>query len=288
MSKPLNCGVPSAQARQRLIYRGRLLVDADTLSTYKVEDGHCLHLVARPLGTQLAQAASPNASASSAVGMAGSPAATTAPAAGAAGSENSSQMANEDTNTANARAGTLGQRLLMGMGVPVEHAGSAAAGGAVHGGGSGGGVDTALLNAAAGLDGGQLLSNVLGLAGAGAAMGSGAGAGGASGNAGPGWNGLEGRAARAQGREAGAGHGARGVGGGGGGGEDRDEGLQTDLEHVRQGLLTLHTLLSGTTNRRIGTREARGTSPSDGARVSRAGSPLPPRVGASRQAWLLV
>ncbi|OQS06218.1 ubiquitin family protein [Thraustotheca clavata] len=34
--------------RQRLIYRGKLLKDADLLSSYNVEDGHTLHMVAKP------------------------------------------------------------------------------------------------------------------------------------------------------------------------------------------------------------------------------------------------
>ncbi|KAF0699988.1 Aste57867_9468 [Aphanomyces stellatus] len=34
--------------RQRLIYRGKLLRDGDVLSAYNVEDGHTVHLVARP------------------------------------------------------------------------------------------------------------------------------------------------------------------------------------------------------------------------------------------------
>ena len=35
--------------RQRLIYRGKVLKNGDPLSTYKVEDGHTVHMVARPL-----------------------------------------------------------------------------------------------------------------------------------------------------------------------------------------------------------------------------------------------
>ncbi|CAN0569385.1 unnamed protein product, partial [Ectocarpus sp. 12 AP-2014] len=38
------------QARQRLIYRGKVLADADPLSAYKVENGHFVHMVARPEG----------------------------------------------------------------------------------------------------------------------------------------------------------------------------------------------------------------------------------------------
>ncbi|EQC36912.1 hypothetical protein, variant [Saprolegnia diclina VS20] len=34
--------------RQRLIYRGKLMKDADQLAAYNVEDGHTLHLVAKP------------------------------------------------------------------------------------------------------------------------------------------------------------------------------------------------------------------------------------------------
>ncbi|OQR99365.1 ubiquitin family protein [Achlya hypogyna] len=36
------------EARQRLIYRGKLLKDGDLLSAYNIENGHTLHMVAKP------------------------------------------------------------------------------------------------------------------------------------------------------------------------------------------------------------------------------------------------
>ncbi|CAN0554599.1 unnamed protein product, partial [Laminaria digitata] len=54
------------QTRQRLIYRGKVLADAETLSTYKVESGHYVHMVARPQGVP------PPASATAGVGAAAS------------------------------------------------------------------------------------------------------------------------------------------------------------------------------------------------------------------------
>lgn len=35
--------------KQRLIFHGKLLNDSEKLSTYKIEEGHVLHLVANPL-----------------------------------------------------------------------------------------------------------------------------------------------------------------------------------------------------------------------------------------------
>ncbi|KAG9398168.1 hypothetical protein AC1031_014966 [Aphanomyces cochlioides] len=53
-------------ARQRLIYRGKLLRDNDILSTYNVQDGHTVHMVARPENIPVpAAAASTSASTSS-------------------------------------------------------------------------------------------------------------------------------------------------------------------------------------------------------------------------------
>lgn len=41
-------------ARQRLIYRGRVLIDTDKLESYGITDGQTLHLVARPTRTETA------------------------------------------------------------------------------------------------------------------------------------------------------------------------------------------------------------------------------------------
>lgn len=52
--------------RQRLIFRGKVLKDEDTMSTYAIEDGHTLHLVVRPLGQNASTASSaPSTTASS-------------------------------------------------------------------------------------------------------------------------------------------------------------------------------------------------------------------------------
>lgn len=224
------------------------MVDAEPLSTYKVEDGHFLHMVARPVGAQVQLDGSPNNAASSPV--------RASPAMPA--NENGNRTTANETTTTNQRAETLGQRLLMGMGVPmVGPTVPSGAGGATTGAGAGNGVETALLNAATGLDDGQLLSNMLGLAGAGATTGT---AGTHTQQDRSLWNGAEGRAVRAQARETGAGvtPGGSTVGGprraGAAGREEGDDPSQTDLEHVRQGLLTMHTLLSGTNNTRRGTR----------------------------------
>lgn len=159
------------------------------------------------------------------------------------------------------RSGTLGERLLMGMGMPVFGQGEgggaaqAARAGATGAGRGNGGVEAenALLNAAAGLESGDFLSNMLGL-------GDGAGGGLAAAAQTPRgaralWNtGEGGRPTRGQGRDggAGSGRGARGAAAAGTSAGGRGTGAdgRVDLEHVRQGLLTLHTLLSGTTSRR--------------------------------------
>lgn len=208
-----------------------------------------------------------------------------------------------DSTTQGSRASTLGQRLLMGMGVPMT------AGGEQNrsGGNAGGNVGDPTLMSAAGLDGGQFLTNMLGLAGAGGAS---AGAGGgtlgdlltSSPTQHPQalWNAIEGRATRGQSRPATAatGGGARGAvdtdeseGGGRADGEDG----QTDLEHVRQGLLTLHTLLSTTRRRsRRGAGRARaaggasavvaGTT-TDGATASYLSRSLSPSAARRRRRW---
>ncbi|CAK4068014.1 unnamed protein product [Aphanomyces euteiches] len=60
-------------ARQRLIYRGKLLRDNDILSTYNVQDGHTVHMVARPENIPV-----PSASTSAST-LSSSPASTSTP-----------------------------------------------------------------------------------------------------------------------------------------------------------------------------------------------------------------
>lgn len=272
---------PPRKTRQRLIYRGKVLADDELLSTYKVENGHFVHMVARPRGVP-------------------SPASTSAGPSYDHGTRRATVDGADPTAGApdGARAGTLGQRLLMGMGLPVfaSGEGGGGGGGAVHaaqqagratGGAAGafgatGGfeADNTLLNAAAtGLDGGQFLSNMLGLAGGG----GGGGGGGRGGLAGVNvptapldamLNSLGGRAAARGPRREGvavSGVGTRGdpAAGGAGAGVGGDAGGPgRDLEHVRQGLLTLHTLLSGTASgrrRRRGQRREAGSRSAGGA-----------------------
>lgn len=248
------------QTRQRLIYRGKVLADAEPLSAYKVEDGHFVHMVARPEGVH--PAASPldpaRAGSSQAAGNA-------VPAAGAAAG------GAPQTGGQLHRAGGLSERLLMGTGTPAgaSTGATAAGGGGTAAAAAAGaqarqgrthGIDHALLNAAAGLEQGDFLSNMLALGGDGGGRGAGVGATRAALRAprNPLADGLVGgrRVSRGQqggGRSATAaaaspllGRGGdaeqQGVGGSGG---------SVSLEHVRQGLLTLHTLLSGTATRTL-------------------------------------
>lgn len=268
------------QDRQRLIYRGRVLVDSESLSTYKVESGHSLHMVARPPGFV--------------------PPSATSPSTGAAATNNEATNPAAATNAAGARAGTIGQRLLMGMGVPPALG---------QGAGTGAGGAGATAANAAGLvaefqdnpgvfNGEAFLSNILGLAGAG---------GGAAGGGGTLddmiaaqmpqpqslWNPVEGRGARgASTREATAAAHAGGAARGGaaahvarGGDREAVEEGQMGLEHIRQGLLTLHTLLSGTATR-TGQRGAREAPVAAGAvnpaaRGSVASSPYRARLSSA-------
>eukprot|EP00903_Cladosiphon_okamuranus_P005527 g5505.t1 len=214
------------EARQRLIYRGKVLADTEPLSAYKVEDGHFVHMVARPEGVP---AAAPPAAAGA--------------GAGALREELRNQVADRNADIPGLEAevaeaerifghgGGLSDRLLMGMG----------------GGGGGGGTRgrDAFLNAAAGQEQGDFLSNMLP-----SQRRDGGGGGGGGGRVGQADTALPRRSVRGQGT--------------GGGGRAADHGdlrhhdgqdapaddVGTNLEHVRQGLLTLHTLLSGIASRR--------------------------------------
>lgn len=75
--------------RQRLIYSGRVLKDSDTLATYKIKDGHTIHLVKSAASNQR-QAAAPaqSASTSTPTSAAANPAATGVPTNLAAGTGN--------------------------------------------------------------------------------------------------------------------------------------------------------------------------------------------------------
>lgn len=227
-----------------------MLADADPLSAYKVENGHFVHMVARPEGVP--------------------------PPAAAGGAPSASApefrvpyyraMGGEPGPRPPTGGGGLSDRLLMGMGAPATTATAAATTGAAeraqgHNNNTSG-IDNAVLNAAAGLEQGDFLSNMLALGG-----GNGGGGGGGGGRAAraagspplamPQWN-ANGLAETVLGRR-----GSRGLqsrvgrraGTGAGGDDNRTEqgaveGEPANLEHVRQGLLTLHTLLSGTASSR--------------------------------------
>ncbi|KAF9181268.1 hypothetical protein BGZ50_005604, partial [Haplosporangium sp. Z 11] len=66
-----NCDTPAD--RMRLIYSGRVLKDADTLETYKIAEGHTVHMVrgAAPTGS------TPAATSTAAPAATSTPAATT-------------------------------------------------------------------------------------------------------------------------------------------------------------------------------------------------------------------
>uniref|UniRef100_A0A7S2GNI3 Ubiquitin-like domain-containing protein n=1 Tax=Octactis speculum TaxID=3111310 RepID=A0A7S2GNI3_9STRA len=51
--------------RQRLIYRGKVLQDQDMLSKYKIQDGHTVHMVARPLNLPISPMSNSGMSSSS-------------------------------------------------------------------------------------------------------------------------------------------------------------------------------------------------------------------------------
>ena len=61
--------------RQRLIYSGRVLKDNDTLATYKIKDGHTVHLVKSAASNQNQGQSSASTSASTSTGAPGQPAA---------------------------------------------------------------------------------------------------------------------------------------------------------------------------------------------------------------------
>ncbi|KAL5333941.1 hypothetical protein BJX70DRAFT_379560 [Aspergillus crustosus] len=74
--------------RQRLIYSGRVLKDNDTLATYKIKDGHTIHLVKSAASNPRPPAATQSTSASTPTGAATTPAATGVPTNLAAGTGN--------------------------------------------------------------------------------------------------------------------------------------------------------------------------------------------------------
>ncbi|KAF4761987.1 hypothetical protein HAV15_006941 [Penicillium sp. str.  len=87
LSTPENADTPAE--RQRLIYSGRVLKDTETLETYKIKDGHTIHLVKSAASNQPRQntAAQPS-SATAAAGATPSPAAAGVPTNLAAGTGN--------------------------------------------------------------------------------------------------------------------------------------------------------------------------------------------------------
>ncbi|CAM9476222.1 unnamed protein product [Scytosiphon promiscuus] len=266
------------ETRQRLIYRGKVLADAEPLSTYKVESGHFVHMVARPEGLP------PPASAQDAPRSATSNAGNAAPAAAAGGSAADGAQRTDAFGAGLTRV--ISDRLLMGMGALSAPNAPAAPGRAAgrrqgrHG--HNHGMDNALLNAAAGLEQGDFLSNMLALGGDGGG-GRAEAAGGTRASRGiprnPLPDGLVGgrRGARGVRSAAVAATAASPLLGRGADAEQQGAlGGGANLEHVRQGLLTLHTLLSGTTASR--TRQRPQESPEEDADVS---PPQPPTTEAT-------
>jgi len=92
------------EGRQRLIYRGRLLIDSETLSTYNVEDGHTIHMVARPVEAAVGESSGGNNNTSSTasigrgttIGLAGGSIAASALAAAIAAANASGGGANNN------------------------------------------------------------------------------------------------------------------------------------------------------------------------------------------------
>ncbi|PYH46933.1 ubiquitin domain-containing protein DSK2 [Aspergillus saccharolyticus JOP 1030-1] len=74
--------------RQRLIYSGRVLKDNETLATYKIKEGHTIHLVKSAASNQRSGAATQSASTSAPTGAAANTPATGVPTNLAAGTGN--------------------------------------------------------------------------------------------------------------------------------------------------------------------------------------------------------
>ncbi|KAG5189233.1 hypothetical protein JKP88DRAFT_302390 [Tribonema minus] len=215
-----------APALQRLIYRGRVLEDANALQSYRLENGHTLHMVRRPSPAAAAAAAAPAAAAT-----AGPRAAPRRPSP------------------------RFGVGTRVSMHVPLNGGGGRGGAGGGRGGAGGGqpqgGVAGPRLSDVprdwASMDSQELL-NLLFSHGRGAPLGSvllnllfSQGRGGTmeeGGAAGPSRTPLTGGAQR--GRSGRATVARRGT-------VLRQTGLQPSatLEHIRQGLLTLHTIMTG-------------------------------------------
>lgn len=74
--------------RQRLIYSGRVLKDPDTLGSYKIKDGHTVHLVKGAASNVRQNPSNQGSSATSGAGTGSTPAATGVPTNIAAGTGN--------------------------------------------------------------------------------------------------------------------------------------------------------------------------------------------------------
>lgn len=74
--------------RQRLIYSGRVLKDHETLATYKIKDGHTVHLVKSAASNQRQGGATQSTATSAATGTSAAPAAGAVPTNLAAGTGN--------------------------------------------------------------------------------------------------------------------------------------------------------------------------------------------------------
>lgn len=77
-----NCDTPAD--RMRLIYSGRVLKDQDTIESYKIAEGHTVHMVRSAVAAAAGSAAPAAAAASTTPAAASTPAAPTTPASTAA------------------------------------------------------------------------------------------------------------------------------------------------------------------------------------------------------------
>ena len=75
LSGPEHANIPAE--RQRLIYSGRVLKDPDTLASYKIQDGHTIHMVPSAVSNQRQNPANVGATSSSTAGVSGGAAAAT-------------------------------------------------------------------------------------------------------------------------------------------------------------------------------------------------------------------
>ncbi|KAG0066344.1 hypothetical protein BGZ90_001440 [Linnemannia elongata] len=90
-----NCDTPAD--RMRLIYSGRVLKDQDTIESYKIAEGHTVHMVRSAVAAAAGSAAPAAAAASTTPAAASTPAAPTTPASTAATTTPAAADKDDDT-----------------------------------------------------------------------------------------------------------------------------------------------------------------------------------------------